>query len=84
MSGERALSSADNFGNFSEASLDKYVRGHASKEFLVYWEINIKRLQEERRIILSINKPASLRWWLYYGLEMSYSINDFLLADYYV
>ena len=61
MSGERALSSADNFGNFSEASLDKYVRGHASKEFLVYWEINIKRLQEERRVILSIKEPASLR-----------------------
>lgn len=37
--------------DLSEESLGKYVRAHASKELLVYCEINIKSLQEERRLI---------------------------------
>lgn len=41
--------------DFSEVSLDKYVRANASKEFLVYWEINKKRLQEERKKNYIIN-----------------------------
>ena len=41
--------------DLEEASLDRYVRKHASREFVACWETNMKRLKEEREKDYIIN-----------------------------